>query len=222
MLPFVGLLAVVIKYKFRSHLRFWKITGIAFMELLGFTVFLVLYIPRIFPLQPAPLDMHPIVNFLNENDHSRWRYITFGFGDQMELLSRLTHATSIDGGSHTSREIPELRASGIGQIDTAFWLPHGMKALDPVLDRASSYGVRWGFVNLPVYDNVLAAHGWKQIRTLENGVEVWENPTALVPDLNITKIYQSPLANVSWGILPLMSLLLCAVLYIGNARSMRD
>ena len=37
--------------------------------------------------QPASVDFQPIVNFLNKDQHSRWRYITLGFGDEMSLLS---------------------------------------------------------------------------------------------------------------------------------------
>jgi hypothetical protein len=219
MLPFIGRLAILTKYKLRRCLRFWKLTETLFMGLLGFTVFLVLYIPRLYPLQPAPLDMRPIVKFLNENDHSGWRYITFGFGDQMALLSRLTQATSLDGSSHTSREVPELRNSGLGQIDTAYWLPYGMEALDPILDRAGAYGVRWGFVNLSPYENVLTSHGWRQIRTLDNKVEVWENPAAIPPPLSQSHASEASPASISWGILPLLSLFICVVLFYKILRT---
>lgn len=219
LLLFVALLARAVKYQLRRQVRLWKITEMTFLGLLGLTVFLVVYIPKLYPLQPALLDMSPIVSFLNEKDHSRWRYLTFGFGDQMALLSRLTQATSLDGSSHTSRELPELRNSGLGQIDTAYWLPYGMKALDPVLNQAGSYGVRWGFVNLSAYESVLKLHGWRQIKTLKNGVEVWENPGAILPHPDNTHSSEVSLASISWGVLPLLSLFLCAVLFIINLRS---
>jgi hypothetical protein len=214
LLPFVGLLASVARHKLRKQDGLRKIMAVTFMGLLGIMVFLVVYIPRLYPLQPARLDMRPIVNFLNEKDHSRWRYLTFGFGDQMALLSRLTQATSPDGSSHTSRELPELRSSGLGQIDTAYWLPHGIKALDTIMNPISSYGVRWGFVNLSAYEKVLTSHGWRQIRTLENGVEVWENPSAILPRFDNTPASSPSFASISWGILPLLSLFLCGITFM--------
>jgi hypothetical protein len=129
-------------------------------------------------------------------------------------LSRLTQATSLDGSSHTSRELPELRNSGLGQIDTAYWLPYGMKSLDSIMDPFGSYGVRWGFVNLSAYEKVLTSHGWRQIKTLENGVGVWENPSAILPRLDEAPVASPSIASLSWGILPLLSLFLCAVTFI--------
>ena len=114
---------------------------------------------------------------------SGWRYLTFGFGDQMALLSTLTTATTIDGSYHTARTLPELRSSGIGQIDTAFWFPNGLSKLDPILQKAGEHGVRWGFVNVPQYVPVLERNGWLKIKTLKGGVQVWENPKAVPPSI---------------------------------------
>jgi O-antigen ligase len=167
------------------------------------------------PLQPGVVDMQQIVNFLEEDDHSQWRYVTFGFGDQLALLSTLTSVTTIDGSYHTARTLPELRTSGLGQIDTAFWLPYGMSRLDPILQKAGAHGVRWGFVNVKHYIPVLERNGWIKIKTLKGGVQVWENPNASlpappeVPPLN-------PMASFSWGTLPILSLI--TTLSLGSLR----
>ena len=116
--------------------------------------------------------------------------MTFGFGDQLALLSTLTTATTIDGSYHTARTLPELRSSGIGQIDTAFWFPDGLSKLDPILQKAGEHGVRWGFVNVPKYVPVLERNGWIKIKTLKGGVQVWENPNAELPPPSATAACQ--------------------------------
>ncbi len=167
------------------------------------------------PLQPGAVDMRQIVDFLEDEDHTGWRYVTFGFGDQLALLSTLTTATTIDGSYHTARSLPELRASGIGQIDTAFWVPDGLSALDPILQKAGEHGVRWGFVNVPMYAPILERNGWIKIKTLKGDVQVWENPRASPP--TIAKPPPSdPLASFSWGTLPLLSLI--TSLSLGSLR----
>jgi hypothetical protein len=94
-----------------------------------------------------------------------------------------------------------------------------MEALDPILDRAGAYGVRWGFVNLSPYENVLTSHGWRQIRTLDNKVEVWENPAAIPPPLSQSHASEASPASISWGILPLLSLFICVVLFYKILRT---
>jgi hypothetical protein len=148
--------------------------------------------------------MKPIVNFLNREEHSQYRYLTFGFGDQLALLSTLTAATTIDGSYHTARNLPELRSSGIAQIDTAFWYKNGLSSLDPILQKAGGHGVRWGFVNMPQYVPVLERNGWVKIESLENGVQVWENPSAVLPEILPLPLI-SPLASFAWGVFPLLS-----------------
>ena len=69
-----------------------------------------------------------------------------------------------------------------------------MTAIKPVLLKSGEYSVRWGFVNPetrePVRTHwgviyrspfvpVLEELGWKKIKTLDNGIFVYENPNAL-------------------------------------------
>ncbi|HEX9385550.1 MAG TPA: O-antigen ligase family protein, partial [Anaerolineales bacterium] len=167
------------------------------------------------PLQPGTVDMRQIVGFLKQADHSDWRYLTFGFGDQLALLSTLTTATTIDGSYHTARTLRELRTSGIAQLDTAFWLPNGLAALDPILQKAGEHGVRWGFVNVQKYVPVLERNGWIKYRTLKSGVQVWENPQAILPKPSQPPPINS-LASFSWGTLPILSLI--TTLSLGSLR----
>jgi len=177
------------------------------------------FTPLFFTLQPKPIDMQPIVDFLNTDINSQWRYLTFGFGDQFAYLNLLTKASTIDGSYHTARELPELRNSGLGQIDTSYWALNGMNAIVPILQKSGEHSVRWGFVNpnaiqsihLPrgtihrnLYVSVLTKLGWKKIATLTNGVMVYENPNAVA--LVSTPIPSVPPINsFVWGVFPMLA-----------------
>jgi len=140
----------------------------------------------------------------------------------MARLSLLTDATTMDGSYHTARQLPELRTSGIGQIDAAYWSPLGVDGLEPILDRASEHAVRWGFVNLGAYIPVLARHGWRYVSTLTNGVEAWENPGAVLPHDSPSSRVIEPLTSISWGVLPLATLAVAGGLACLRARRRND
>jgi hypothetical protein len=220
--PLVGEWATLVKHIVRQRLPIsWPATGSMALLVIGCIALIAAQLPTLLPTQPTPVDMRPIVAFLAEDGRSQWRYLTFGFGDQMARLSLLTDATTIDGSYHTARELPELRASGLGQIDTAYWLPYGMDALHPVLERASARGVRWGFVNLRAYDRVLEYHGWVRLTALTNGIDVWENPSAIRPVPDDPASHSDPIAASSWGIFPPASLVIAIGLYITEIRGTR-
>jgi len=205
LLPSFGIAVVKLRRKFQPI----KIFGA-----LAVTSLIVGFVTTFLPLQPGKVDMARVVNFLDLNGRARYRYLTFGFGDQLALLSTLTTATTLDGSYHTARTLPELRQSGLAQIDTAFWNVKGLSALDPILQASGRYGVRWGFVNVPQYIPVLERNGWMKIATLKGGVQVWENPDAVLPEP--TQPSPNPLAEFSWGILPLLAL--TSTLALGSLR----
>jgi O-antigen ligase len=209
LMPFFGMIVILFRRRRARGTR----TKIFFT--LATTSLLVGLITMFLPLQPGAVDMRPVVNFLKQGDRSNWRYVTFGFGDQLALLSTLTAATTIDGSYHTARTLPELRSSGIGQIDTAFWFPDGLSKLDTILQKSGEHGVRWGFVNVPQYVPVLEKNGWIKIKTLKGGVQVWENPNAKPPPPSKTPP-ADPLASFSWGTLPMLSLV--TSLSLGSLR----
>jgi O-antigen ligase len=199
LLPFLGMVVILLRRR-RS-----KGSGKKIFASLAVSSVIVGLVTTILPLQPGAVDMDKIVAFLGQDGHSGWRYITFGFGDQLALLSTVTTATTIDGSYHTARNLPELRTSGLAQIDTAFWFPNGLSALDPVLQKASERGVRWGFVNTPQYIPVLERNGWKKLTTFESGVQVWENPAASLPEIS-NPPPASPFKSFAWGTFPFLSL----------------
>lgn len=208
LLPLLGVGAAWLKWKLPNR-GFW----FSFLGLMALTGLLIGASPRWLPTQPGPIDMRPIVDWLERGDHGQYRYITLGFGDQLAYLSRLTEATTIDGSYHTARSLPELRQSGIGQIDTAFWLPDGLAALDPILEKAGERGVRWAFLAMKLYKPVLIRNGWSKLAVLPNGVEIWENPAA-VPPPPVRPPEVEPFTAFSWGALPLFSFTLAAVLAV--------
>ena len=208
LLPFFGMIVILFRRQ-RS-----KGTRTKIFLTLATTCLVVSLMSAILPFQPGAVDMRPVVNFLKQADHSNWRYVTFGFGDQLALLSTLTTATTIDGSYHTARTLPELRSSGIAQIDTALWFPNGLSALDPILQKSGTRGVKWGFVNVQKYMPVLERNGWIKIKTFTGGVQVWENPKATLPKSSQPPV--DPLASFSWGTLPLLSLV--TSLSLGSLR----
>ncbi|HMV97484.1 MAG TPA: O-antigen ligase family protein [Anaerolineales bacterium] len=213
LLPFFGIL--FIKFHRRMKTRFALNLKPATLRknLIPTLTFLIIasgaigswFTPKFFPIQPDPVDMQPIVDFMAAEDHSYWRYITFGFGDQFAYLNLLTkNATTLDGSYHTARSIPELRESGIGQIDTAFWTQQGIPAVAPILQASGKYGVRWGFVNLRLFVPELKKNGWEFVKYLPNGIQVWENPDFTFQPPIIPP--EDPFESFSWGILPMLSL----------------
>ena len=214
LLPFAGLTTVRLEPALRRYPQVpWRIAGGVAMGLL---IALMVPIAVLSEGQPARVDMAPIADFLAQDGRSRWRYLTFGFGDQAVRLSILTEATTIDGNYHTARPLPELRQSGIGMVDTALWATPGLNALHPVLERAGERGVRWGFVNRADYAPILAQHGWRVFRILSNGVEVWVNPEAVVPAGTGAGDDTDPVAAAAWGVLPLLTATVAAGLALAR------
>jgi len=193
------------------------VMSLAFLVPMAFIAFLIALIPTWLPTQPPQLDMRPIVDFLAQGDHAQYRYLTFGFGDQLAYLSRLTKVTTIDGSYHTARTLPELRSSGIGQIDTAFWLPDGLAKLDPILQKSGERGVRWGFVNLRFYNPVLLRNGWRIFTTLSNGVTVWGNPTTTLPP-PVQPPDEPPFTAFAWGTFPMLAFFTTGALALQRYR----
>ncbi len=211
--PFFGILFIRLRRWIKSRFKLQPIPASLRGTFISASLFFIFaasaigawFTPKLISIQPTPIDMQPVVDFLEAEDHYYWRYLTFGFGDQFAYLSLLTDkATTLDGSYHTARTIPELRESGIGQIDTAYWAEKGIPAIGPILQVAGEYGVRWGFVNRKEFIPELRKNGWVHHETLDNGIQVWENPNftfkpAVIPPVD-------PFESFSWGIFPLLSM----------------
>jgi len=225
--PFFGIFFIRLKRMWRNRFKATPVQGTLRKRFIPASVFLVFaftalgswFSPIWFPFQPRSIDMQPIVDFLDHGNNSQWRYVTFGFGDQFAYLNLLTQATTIDGSYHTARGLPELRESGIGQVDTSYWAPHGMSAIQPILQKSADLSVRWGFVNLETkqavkthkgilyrspFIPVLHKLGWERIKTLDNGIIVFENPHA-VPLTEAKSAQFPPFTSFAWGIFPMLA-----------------
>ncbi len=232
--PFFGILFIHFKRRWKNRfiakpvpvtLRRNVLPALTF-SFFAITVLGAWMMPLLFPLQPAPINMRPIVDFLDQGANSQWRYVTFGFGDQFAYLNLLTEATTIDGSYHTARTLPELRESGVGQIDTSYWALNGMQAIRPILQKSGERAVRWGFVNPNTLEGVkirwgeihrspfiplLDELGWKKIVTLDNGILVYENPSAK-PLLPTPVPVIPPFTSFAWGVFPLLAFVIALAL----------
>jgi hypothetical protein len=174
------------------------------------------------PLQPKEIEIQPIVNFLNRDDHLRWRYLTLGFGDQMAWLSANSLAASVDGNYHSARRLPELTTRPIERLENAkFSGQDGLASLNDFLTTAEKYNLKYVFSNDRYYDPLLYYTGWSRTIRLENGIMVWEkgNISTIKP---IVPKQMNPLFKKLWGILPVSSLciaLLLTILYLKKYKN---
>jgi hypothetical protein len=162
--------------------------------------------------QPAPIDMQPIVAFLEKDEHWRWRYLALGFGDQMAWLSAQTSATTVDGNYHSARRLPELTTTPVERLEGAkFRGMPGIGSLQQFLAVPERYHLKFVFSNDQFYDPLLAFSGWHRLQRLENGIVVWERadipPLPEVLPRKEIPVYQ----RVMWGIVPLSALLLASI-----------
>jgi len=119
-----------------------------------------------------------------------------------------------------------LRESGVGQVDTSYWALNGISLIKPILQQSGEHSVRWGFVNpktleavkvrwgkihgspfIPLLDEL----GWKKIKTLDDGVLVYENPNVLSPENTKVPVFP-PFTSFAWGVFPLLSFVTTASL----------
>lgn len=154
------------------------------------------------PFQPQTIDVKPIVAFLDKDDHSKWRYITLGFGDQMAWLSANTLATTVDGNYHSARRLPELTSRPVERLEGAKYSgTPGIGSLEQFLAVPERYNLKYAFVNDHFYDPLLNFSGWVNLGPLENGIEVWDR--AGVPPLPTVINRQVPVwQRLMWGTLP--------------------
>ena len=167
---------------------------------------------RFNPSQPRAIKMLSIVNFLNQDMHYKWRYMTLGFGDQMAWLSSQTKAISVDGNYHSARQLPELTTKAVERLENSkFRGIEGIGSLQQFLANSEKFNLKYIFSNDKFYDPILYFSGWERLSTLENGIIVWEKqniaPLALIlPKVNIPK-YQ----KIIWAFVPVLSLIISLI-----------
>jgi len=201
--------------KFRYNSAFRKFTLLFFS--IGIIVFNVIIVNAGYfqAFQPREIDTTPIVNFLNRDKHSDWRFMTLGFGDQMAWLSANTDALSVDGNYHSARRLPEMTSKAVERLENAKYQgEEGIGSLKEFLTVPEKFSLKFIFANDKFYEPLLHFLGWDKIGQLENNVVVWERPDVPplpdpLPRNNIPSIQR-----FLWGVLPLMCLSFAIVLYL--------
>ena len=167
------------------------------------------------PSQPQQIKMLPIINFLNQDQHDNWRYMTLGFGDQMAWLSAQTNAMSVDGNYHSARRLPELTTRPIERLENSkFKGIEGIGSLQQFLTTPEKYNFKYIFSNDKFYDPILYFCGWQRLRQLENGIQVWEKLnvppiSSILPKNDVPKW-----SKILWGITPFLTVIIAFILTI--------
>ena len=167
------------------------------------------------PSQPEKINMLPIVNFLNQDQHDQWRYLPLGFGDQMAWLSAQTNAMTVDGNYHSARRLPELTTRAIERLENSkFRGVEGIGSLQQFLTVPEKYNLKYIFSNDKFYNPILYFCGWQRLQQLENGILVWEKLN--VPPLSsiLPKEDVAPWLKLMWGIVPVLTVLLAFLINI--------
>ena len=189
-----------------------KIAGGAFVVcLIGAFVFTV-NLGQFRSLQPDSIDPNPIADFLEKDQHERWRYLTLGFGDQMAWVSAHTTATTVDGNYHSARRLPELVSRPVERLEGAkFRGMPGLGSLQQFVTTPERYNLKFVFSNDTFYDPLLFANGWHRVETLINGVVVWERAD-ITPLPDTLPISELPIwQRILWGVLPLTAVAMAIV-----------
>lgn len=167
------------------------------------------------PIFDTPFKTEPVVQFLNRDDHSKFRYLTLGFGSLFSKVSIETKADSVDGDYNSARLLPEMTAYGAGKLDNAkYYGVAGMESLRAMLKHANQYGLKYIFVHDRFYEPLLAFAGWRQVEIYDKGaVELWVKDD--VPPAQNMDFGQPPPAweGLMWGLLP-MSVALLSLLTV--------
>lgn len=204
-----------IKLQKRFGTLYHRLAGGLFAVAFLFMAFFTVTLGYFRPFQPQKINMLPIVNFLNQDQHDKWRFLPLGFGDQMAYLSTLTNAMTVDGNYHSARRLPELTSRAVERLENSkFRGLEGIGSLQQFLTVPEKYNLKYVFSNDKFYDPILYFCGWHRLSQLENGLMVWEKlnvqplPTILPKD-------EVPLyLKLMWGIIPLLTVIIAFFLNI--------
>ncbi|GGD11624.1 hypothetical protein [Hyunsoonleella pacifica] len=192
-----------------------RIIGGIFAGLFVFMTIFTMSLGYFRPSQPQKIKMLPIINFLNQDQHDLWRYMTLGFGDQMAWLSAQTKAMSVDGNYHSARRLPELTTRPIERLENSkFKGVEGIGSLQQFLTTPEKYNLKYIFSNDKFYDPILYFCGWQRLRQLENGIQVWEKLNVPPVSSILPKEDVSKWQKILWGIMPFSTVLIAFFLNV--------
>lgn len=227
-LPFTGLLMDGVLHGRAGHIlrsAFSTATHRSAVALwflaMAFAAAIVAILPTVQPTQPQFVDPAPIVQFLESDEHNRWRYLTLGMGDQFAYLSSRTTALSVDGNYHSARRLPDLTRFSVERLENAKYLGvPGLGSLKQFIVNADRYHLKYIFSNDAFYDPLLHFNGWTRLQRLQNGITVWERPD-ITPLPRLLPRNPIPASHSAlWGTLPPMALILSlGLLFLILARA---
>jgi hypothetical protein len=172
-------------------------------------------LPVIRPMQPTFIDPTPMVSFLEQDQHNRWRYLTLGFGDQFAYVSALTTAQSVDGNYHSARRLPDMMRFSVERLENSKYLGvPGLGSLQQFLVNTDRYHLKYVFSNDEFYDPLLIFTGWNRLNRLGNGVVIWEKPDVAPLPLLQPRRELSNGQNLLWGLLPPSALILAGIIFV--------
>ena len=181
---------------------------------------------RSFIPSPPKIEQVRLVEFLDgPNVGQQYRYITLGFGlAQMQKLSTLTQAQTLDGSYYTGRRLPILRESGIATIDAIKYIDPELRTLDKILETPSSYNLKWVLVNDVYYYDILEKHGFELRWSAEKAgdtrfgnVTIWGKDN--IPPIGVDNQSEEGFSSYVWGTAPL---LLVVALLITFRKELRN
>jgi hypothetical protein len=210
-LPFIGVLAVSLIQRFRMK----AMVGLA-IAAVGTMAMSVAWI-TFNPIASAPFKVDQVIAFLNRDDHSKFRYLTLGFGSEFAKVSTYANAGSIDGDYNSARLLPEMTSYGSGQLyNSKYYGTSGMESLRAVLKHANQYGLKYIFVRDRFYEPLLAFAGWRQAESYDNGnVTLWtKEDVPPAKKLEFVGFMPTEFQGLMWGILPVASSLLALFLVL--------
>ncbi|MCB0020588.1 MAG: hypothetical protein KDE09_22500, partial [Anaerolineales bacterium] len=186
----------------------WR--GVQIFFVVGFIVssIWVANLTRFRKFQPAPIDPDPIVEFMDKDQHWRWRYLTLGFGDQVAWLGAQMTANSVDGNYHSARRLPEMTTTPVERLEGAKFrgIP-GIGSLQQFLAVPDKYNLKFIFSNDQFYDPLLYFYGWHRLVRLGNGIMVWERD-GIPPLPEVLPRKEIPLyQRIMWGTVPMGALM---------------
>lgn len=198
-LPFVGLLAEDLISRFRNKATI--ALGIAAAGTFAVGVAWITFNP----ISVTPFDTRPVSDFLNRDDHSKYRYATLGFGSLFDKVSIDSQADSVDGDYNSARLLPEMTSYGAAKLDSAkYFGVGGMESLRAMLKHANQYGLKYIFVRDRYYEPLLAFAGWRPTESYDGGlVTLWVKDD--VPPAQPTGFGTRPAAweGLLWGFAPM-------------------
>lgn len=215
-LPFVGLLAawMIDRWGRRAIIAL----GAAAVYSCAMSVAWVVFNP----INSGDFRVQPIIDFLNREEHAKYRYITLGFGNQFAKVSTYAKAGSLDGDYNSARLLPELTTYGAGQLyNSKYYGTAGMEALRAILKHSDQYGLRYIFVRDRYYEPLLAFAGWRQAEIYDNGAtSLWtKDDVPPAKHLDFGKAVPTVWQGVMWGVLPVgASLFAIFVLLLPDQR----